>query len=101
MDVIPIPAEALNSKEYESLTLADKYFLIELYRMFHDCARFTIDADKPEDYRQPPKVNLCRKINKLISSGLIRSVDLHKNGNFHYQRVFVFKYQVNEILEAA
>lgn len=101
MDIIAIPAEVMNSKEYEQLTLADKYFLIELYRIFGDCERFTIDAEKPLEYRQPPKVNLCKKIGKLLASGLLKAIDLQKNGNNHYQRVYAFKYQVVEIFEQA
>jgi hypothetical protein len=101
MDLIAIPAEALNSPEYEKLTLADKYFLIELYRINGDCQRFTIDSDRPAVYRQPPSVNLCRKINKLIDSGLIKAIDLQKNGTNHYQRVFAFRYSPLGELQAA
>lgn len=101
MDFIAIPADALNSKEYESLTLSDKNFLVELYRLYGDCERFLIDTDKPEQYRQPKGSRLVRKVNKLLSSGLLRAVDLHKNGNNHYQRIFVFRYPAIEAFESA
>jgi hypothetical protein len=101
MDCIAIPIAALDSQGYQDLTLADKYFLIELYRLFFDTERFTIDAERPQDYRQPRGTRLVRKTNVLLDAGLIKAVDLHKNGSNHYQRIFVFTYPAMEVERAA
>ncbi len=101
MDYLPIPFDVLDSESYQSLTPGDKYFLIELYALYFDCERFTINADRPQDYRQPPKANLCRKIGRLVDCGLLRAVDLAKNGNNHYQRVFAFTYSALGALDRA
>lgn len=101
MDIVAIPACVFESSEYRRLTLANKHLLIELYAMFGDCERFTIDLDRPVQYNQPQKAHMGRKVMALVNSGLLQTVDLAKNGNNHYQRVFSFKYLVTEVFEKA
>lgn len=101
MDFIAIPAEVLQSHEYQKLTLGNKHLLIELYAMFGDCERFTIDLDNPVLYKQPQKAHMGRKVTALVNSGLIRTVDLTKCGKCHYKRVFTFKYPATEAFEKA
>jgi hypothetical protein len=101
MDYIPLPLDMLESKEYQSLTLAEKAFIIDLYAKHYDCETFTIDTRRPEDYHLPPKCNIFRKVNAMIDSGLVECIGLRKGGTFHYLRVLRFKYPAHVVFQKA
>jgi hypothetical protein len=91
MNFVPIPLEALESQGFLDLSLSDQKFLIDLYVTHHDCERFTIDMDQPEQYRQPAGATLQRKVRGLLAAGLIRVVGAIGRPD-HARRVFTFTY---------
>lgn len=95
---IPLPADLLNAPAYQSLTPSDKIFVIELYAMFHDTERFTIEMDKPANYRQPGTI-LNRKVARLLDIGLLKIVGSTGRAD-HARRVFTFAYPAMEEVPA-
>lgn len=91
MNYVPIPLAALESPGFLGMTLADQKFLIDLYVVFADCERFTIDMNSQEQYRQPSGATLQRKIRALLAAGLIQVVGSIGRAD-HKRRVFAFTY---------
>lgn len=99
IEVIPLPADLLSAPAYRALTDADKTFIIELYALFHDAERFTIDMERPLDYRQLPGAKLSIKVSRLLRAGLILIVG--KAGlPSHERRVFALTYRTMEEVAA-
>ena len=101
MTYISIPLEVLESPAYLALTEANQKFLIDLYVIFADCERFTIDMRKQAEYRQPEKANLAVKINTLLDAGFLKVVDRIGPHPMNSRRVFSFAHPAREALEAA
>lgn len=102
MDTIQIPVALIDSAEYQSLSWGCREFLIGVYAAHADCSRFTLDWDRPEQYRQSPGVWLQRKIAQLVKAGLIEHDGFKeirgRNATGGYRvnkRVFRFKYPVS------
>ena len=101
MDFAALPLAAFDSPEFKVLPWGAQRFLLDLYIVFHDVERFTIDWNRPEDYRQSPGVALCRRINELLASGLLICEATRKKGMCHKERIFRFKYQTGQVKQAA
>lgn len=101
MNCITIPTAVLESPEYANLTLGDRMFLIDLYVVFNDVERFTIDISTPEEYRQSKGVWLPPRIRRLLQSGFIVEDGRHKKGRDHYLRIFRFRHPPFEVEKAA
>ena len=97
MNFVSIPLAVLEAPEYLALTVADRQFLLDLYVVFHDTERFTIDMSKPADYRQPTGASLARKISRLMDAALLQVVGSRKTGPSHYQRVFAFQHPTHAL----
>lgn len=95
MTYIPIPLDVLDAPGYAALTHAEQRFLLDLYVLFHDCERFTIDMYKPQQYRQSKGVFLGRKVRALINAGLLQIVGMIGRPD-HRRRVFAFTYPAFE-----
>lgn len=100
MSYVTLPLAALDSDAYAGLTSGDQKFLIDLYVIFSDCERFTVDIYKQTMYRQPAGANLERKLRRLIDAGLLEIVGTSGHGG-QMRRVFSFTYPVHELAEAA
>ena len=101
MAYISIPLEVLESPAYLALTEANQKFLIDLYVIFGDCSRFTIDMRKQADYRQPEKANLAVKIRTLLDAGFLKVAERIGPHPLNSRRIFSFVYPAREALEAA
>lgn len=91
MSYVPIPLEALESQGFLGLSLSDQKFLIDLYVTHHDCERFTIDLDAPQQYRQPAGASLRRKTRALLDAELLQVVGTIGR-HFPPRRIFAFTY---------
>lgn len=100
MDFAALPLAAFDSPEFKDLPWGAQRFLLDLYIVFYDVERFTIDANRPEDYRQSPGVAVCRRIAELLKSGLL-ICDEQRNKGGHRQRIFRFRYPTGRVKQAA
>ncbi|MBV8667047.1 MAG: hypothetical protein JO269_11245 [Burkholderiaceae bacterium] len=91
-DFVAIPLLVLNAPEYAELQWGDKQLLIDLYVLFSDCASFTVDLDKPRDYRQPPCAAMNVRLVRLLKSGLLQVVGKLQKKRGRVQRVFAFRH---------
>lgn len=101
MDFAALPLAAFDSPEFHALPWGAQRFLLDLYIVFYDVERFTIDASRPEDYRQSPGVAMCRRINELLRSGLLICEAQRKKGICHKERIFRFKHPTGQVKQAA
>jgi|SRR6185437_1092537 len=102
MECVTLPVPMLDCDEYRGLASREKQFLIDLYICFGDCETFTIDAERPQEYRQRhcDAATIYRKLRALISAGLV-SISYQPNGKQgRPTTVYSFKYQVPYVLNA-
>jgi len=96
MDSVVIPLELFDDPAFNKLQPGDMKFLLCLYADYHDTERFTIDLQRPEDYRQSSGVWLVHRIKRLTKSGLLQIVGkhmkVHPKGKV-WVRVFALKYK--------
>lgn len=100
-EIVALPLPLLDSPEYRALKWGTQRFLIDLYIVFNDVERFTIDTPHPEQYRQSEGCWLPRRITELLNAGLLLQDGTMRKGPCHAQRVFRFKYSINQLQEAA
>jgi hypothetical protein len=91
-DFVAIPLQVLNAPEYAQLQWGDKQLLIDLYVLFSDCESFTVDLDKPLNYRQPPCAAMNVRLVRLLRSGLLLVSGKMQKKRGRVQRVFGFKH---------
>lgn len=98
MELLTMPVSVLDSQEYNALKLAEKHFLIDLYVLFSDCASFTIDMERPQDYRQKACIEnyMARRVAGLVASGLLNVTLRPAARKGPMQRVYSFKYRISE-----
>lgn len=97
MGIIALPDQLFSDPEYKNLRNGHRLFLLDLYVMFNDCERFTIDMSRPTDYKQPYSPTLCRRINALLKSGLLEIAGKQQTGPGRYLRIFSFKHASHDI----
>ena len=84
-----LPLAVANSDAFNALLWGDQKLLFDLYIVFEDCERFTIDIKHPEHYRHTSGVNLVPRIRRLLAAGLLE-IDGSQKARFGNRRVFKF-----------
>lgn len=99
MENVLIPRAVLNSREFARLQPKVKVFLIQLYAMYSDVERFTIDLRDPKKYGLTPGVYITNRVTPLTQCGLLM---LEPDRDEENRRVFRFRYsQIGELRRAA
>lgn len=91
MSHLALPLEMFDMPTYRRLRNATQRFLIDLYVVFFDCERFTIDITTPQLYRQTPGAMISTRINELVDAGILIA-EREKLPGKHARRVYQFAY---------
>jgi len=95
IESVTIPLAVLNNTQYQSLPPRTRDFMISLYVLFEDCLTFTINFDKPEDYRKAKTSCITAMVADLVDIGLIDIVARRpRPQRGPSERVYAFRYVI-------
>lgn len=97
IDVVIIPSALFADGVFNDLPTSDKMFLVDLYVRYGDCDIFTIDLSNPSCYGQTFTNVMCRRVKKLVDSGLLVVAGKVQNTTLRLVRLFEFKYFAQDI----
>ena len=95
MEFVTLPVPMLDCAEYHGLKALEKQFLIDLYILFGDAECFTVDVERPQDYRQRQceDYTMARRLRALVSAGLLSMTLTPRARGGHPEKIYTFTYK--------
>lgn len=91
---IAIPVAAIEAPAYQTLSRAERFFLLELYIQFSDCQRFTLNFEGNANRAMLPRIK------RLIDCGLLIVDESIKVSRNKFTRVFKFAHSAFDLSQA-